>query len=219
MVLGLARGTKGVSKANKLRTQMGLTRVKNTLKEIKKGKPGSTMKGSLGLMGSESGVQGFTIQGSNQIVVRAHSYDRPLTSKRLLEVRNAVRRSIVASHQGKPLEHATEGLWRLTKNEKSIEAPLNWISTFIHELGHQVHFAAGRTKLTWDGARVLKDSLDTEVLAGTWIPSTYGQKNIMEQFAETFVQYIFDPVALKDAAPEAYKWVDDAMNAALKAPI
>ena len=219
MVLGLARGTKGVSKANKLRTQMGLTRVKNILKEIKQGKPGSTMKGSLGLMGSKSGVQGFTIQGSNQIVMRAHSYDRPLTSKGLLEVRNAVRRSIVASHQGKPLEHATEGLWRLTKNKESIEAPLNWISTFIHELGHQVHFAAGRPKLTWDGARVLKDSLDTEVLAGTWIPSKYGQKNIMEQFAETFVQYIFDPVALKDAAPEAYKWVDDAMNAALKAPI
>lgn len=219
MVLGLARGTKGVSKANKLRTQMGLTRVKNILKEIKQGKPGSTMKGSLGMTGSTSGVQGFTIQGSNQIVMRAHSYDRPLTSKGLLEVRKAVRDSIVASHKGKPFGHVTEDLWRLTKNEKSIEAPLNWISTFIHELGHQVHFAAGRTKLTWDGARVLKDSLDTEILAGTWIPSKYGQKNMMEQFAETFVQYIFDPVALKDAAPEAYKWVDDAMNAALKAPI
>ena len=64
----------------------------------------------------------------------------------------------------------------------------------------------------------MKSYLDTDVVTGTWIPSAYGTTNTMEQFAETFVQYIFDPVALKSASPEAYKWVDDAMKAALEAP-
>ena len=41
----------------------------------------------------------------------------------------------------------------------------------------------------------------------------------MEEFAETFVQYIFDPVELKRVSPDAYKWVDDALAAALEAPL
>ena len=70
-------------------------------------------------------------------------------------------------------------------------------------MGHQVHFAAGRTAMT-----------------GTqWIPSKYGGSNFMEQFAETFVQYVFDPVELKKASPNAYKWVEETLAAALDAPI
>jgi hypothetical protein len=55
------------------------------------------------------------------------------------------------------------------------------------------------------------------VVQGTYIPSGYGGSNNMEQFAETFVQYIFDPVGLKKVSPEAYAWVDDALAKTLKA--
>ncbi len=70
-------------------------------------------------------------------------------------------------------------------------------------MGHQIHYAAGRP-----------------AMAGkAWIPSKYGGTNYMEEFAETFVQYVFDPVELKKASPNAYKWVDEAVNAALEAPV
>ena len=70
-------------------------------------------------------------------------------------------------------------------------------------MGHQVHYAANRP-----------------AMAGkAWIPSRYGGGNYMEEFAETFVQYVFDPVELKRVSPDAYKWVDDALAAALEAPL
>ena len=68
-------------------------------------------------------------------------------------------------------------------------------------MGHQVDYAAGKIR---------RDFL--------YRPSGYGSTNDMEQFAETFVQYIFDPVGLKKASPLAYKWVDDSMTRALIAP-
>ena len=218
MELSVVRGLKGVNKNNQLRTSLGISGAKGVLAELKSKKPGKFMNKRLGMVGQRKGVFGFTFQGSDHVVIRSHPYDRALTPKRLTELRFAVRDSIVASAQGQPYSNTLDGLMKLTKDRKDIYAPTGWLTTLVHELGHQVHFAAQRPKLGYTGGVAIKSSLDIDVVAGTWIPSTYGKTNIMEQFAETFVQYIFDPVALKSASPEAYKWVDDAMKAALEAP-
>ena len=210
MELSLARGLKGA--------KLGISGSKGVLAELKSKKPGKFMNKRLGMVGQRKGVFGFTFQGSDHVVIRSHPYDRALTSKRLTELRFAVRDSIVDSAQGKPRSNVVAGLMKLTKDRKDIYAPTGWLTTLVHELGHQVHYAAQRPKLGYTGGVAIKSSLDIKVVTGTWIPSTYGKTNIMEQFAETFVQYIFDPVALKSASPEAYKWVDDAMKAALEAP-
>ena len=55
------------------------------------------------------------------------------------------------------------------------------------------------------------------ITSGSYVPSLYGGSNNMEQFAETFVQYIFDPVGLRKTSPDAYSWIESAVQAALKA--
>ena len=94
------------------------------------------------------------------------------------------------------------------------------MATLVHEIGHQVHFNAGKPSL----GRLIEEGL--EGLSGEklllarrerkWTPSKYGGTNEMEQFAETFVQYVFAPSALKKANPYAYRWIDQAMQEGLK---
>ena len=84
-------------------------------------------------------------------------------------------------------------------------------------MGHQIHYASNKPKLSFRKNFEL-NSYDRDITMGTWLPSFYGSSNYLEQFAETFVQYVFDPVGLKKVAPEAYRWIDETMATALKAP-
>jgi len=155
---------------------------------------------------------GFTFQGANHICMKSKPYYRKL--KDLKKIKEKVKESVELAAKGTPQRTADQGLYRLgyTKAElkksfldrkSTVLAEDAWLTTYVHEMGHQIHYVAGRP-----------------AMAGTqWIPSRYGGSNYMEQFAETFVQYIFDPVSLKKVSPDAYKWVDDTVAAALKAPI
>ena len=53
-------------------------------------------------------------------------------------------------------------------------------------------------------------------LKGLTYPTQYSRKNHLEQFAESFTQYIFNPEGLKEQAPRLYKWVDEAVEEAIK---
>ena len=138
---------------------------------------------------------GYTLQGSNHIVMRVQPYHKKI--KDLSKIKTAISNSIKNAAKNTPLGNVDNDLYKFTG--RKITDGDSWLTTFVHEMGHQVHYAANRPAMK----------------GSTWIPSKYGGTNFMEEFAETFVQYIFKPVELKKASPNAFKWIDDAMKNAL----
>ena len=92
-------------------------------------------------------------------------------------------------------------------NSHPMPQQYDWFSTFVHEMGHQVHFEAGTKPL---GNKFSK-------MKGMKYVTEYSRKNPREQFAEAFTQYIFNPEGLKEKAPRLYAWVDETINFALEA--
>ena len=105
--------------------------------------------------------------------------------------------------EGMERYRATE-IW---SNSHPMPQEYDWFSTFVHEMGHQVHFEAGTKPL---GNKFSK-------MKGMKYPTEYSRKNPREQFAESFTQYIFNPEGLKDKAPRLYAWVDETITFALEA--
>jgi len=144
---------------------------------------------------------GYTLQGANHIAMKTKSFHKKI--KNLANIKSAVKDSIQKAAKGTPLGNVDGNLYQWTGRKIGSKTGDSWLTTYVHEMGHQVHYAANRP-----------------AMAGkAWIPSKYGGGNYMEEFAETFVQYVFDPVELKRVSPDAYKWVDDALAAALEAPL
>jgi SPP1 gp7 family putative phage head morphogenesis protein len=85
---------------------------------------------------------------------------------------------------------------------------LEWITTMIHEIGHQVHFKGS-------GANVLGNKY--RKLGGMKYVTGYSRKNPRELFAESFTCYVLDPDGLQEIAPRLYTWVEETLEAALKA--
>ena len=108
----------------------------------------------------------------------------------------------------------------------SVKAPEDWLMTYVHEMGHQVHYAAGVPEFKdYLPKELLQRTVGNnlsaieaigEVKKKTWKPSQYGNSNEYERFAETFVQYVFAPEELQKASPAAFKWVQDAIEKGLK---
>ena len=138
---------------------------------------------------------GYTLQGANHIVMRVQPYHKKI--KDLSKIKTAISNSIKNAAKNTPLGNVDNDLYKFTG--RKITDGDSWLTTFVHEMGHQVHYSANRPAMK----------------GATWIPSKYGGTNFMEEFAETFVQYIFEPVELKKASPNAFKWIDDAMKNAL----
>ena len=138
-----------------------------------------------------SRMNGMTFPGANHILIKRKAEMKPITS--LNQMRKDVKEAIKKAKTGKDLYWSANG-------EGMFRGESHWLKTYVHEMGHQVHYASGKTTLS---------SYD-------WTPSQYGSSNSSERFAETFVQYIFAPVELKKASPSAYKWVEDTLSSSLK---
>jgi hypothetical protein len=138
-----------------------------------------------------SRMNGMTFPGSNHILIKRKADMRPIPS--LKQMREDVKDAIKRAKTGKDLYWSANG-------EGMYKGESHWLKTYVHEMGHQVHYASGKPTLS---------SYD-------WTPSQYGSTNSAERFAETFVQYIFAPVELKKASPSAYKWVEDTLSSSLK---
>jgi len=138
-----------------------------------------------------SRMNGMTFPGGNHILIKRKADMRPITS--LKQMREDVKDAIKRAKTGKDLYWSANG-------EGMYKGESHWLKTYVHEMGHQVHYASGKPTLS---------SYD-------WTPSQYGSSNSAERFAETFVQYIFAPVELKKASPSAYKWVEDTLSSSLK---
>lgn len=168
-----------------------------------------------------SGAAGHTVEASHLIVLKQESQFKALGKAGIERVRGAVKESVQASANGKPLELASRNLYKKT-GKTTHKTEEGWLVTYIHEMGHQVHFRAGKPSL----GRLIHDKTKNSGLSGAklleeqrkyrWNPSQYGMTNEMEQFAETYVQYVFAPDELKKASPTAYQWVEDALKGAMK---
>ena len=81
-----------------------------------------------------------------------------------------------------------------------------WLTTMIHETGHQVHFKGS-------GAAPL--GVKFKKLGGKSSITTYSEKDKFELFAESFAAYVMSPDELIEQAPRLYNWVEETLNAAL----
>jgi hypothetical protein len=173
----------------------------------------------------KGGTAGHTADGFGAIVVKQGTHQVAMTADRVEKIRAAVRTSVDRSFGGYPKPLAGSDLWKRT-GKSTWKAPEDWMVTYVHEMGHQVHYLAGQPRITdylpkdllkrttqknLDGVKALQEVKDK-----TWKPSQYGVTNEYERFAETYVQYVYSPEELKQANPAAYKWVEDAIKKGLK---
>jgi len=140
-------------------------------------------------------MNGMTMQGANHIVIKAKSKQRAIKS--LKQMQEDVKDAI---NHAKNYDPKTQNLYWSAHGKGRQNEATSWLKTYVHEMGHQVHFTNNSNKLS---------SYD-------WSPSEYGTSNHLERFAETFVQFIFAPVELKKASPSAYKWIEETLDASLK---
>ena len=140
-------------------------------------------------------MNGMTMQGANHIVIKAKSKQRAIKS--LKQMQDDVKDAI---NHAKNYDPKTQNLYWSAHGKGRLNEATSWLKTYVHEMGHQVHFTNNSNKLS---------SYD-------WSPSEYGTSNHLERFAETFVQFIFAPVELKKASPSAYKWIEETLDASLK---
>lgn len=146
------------------------------------------------------GVGGSTANGQGAVNVKTSKYHQKHDAKTLKELQDAVEKSIVDSVKGKP-HIVTSSSTHNHAHGKHYVSRKDWLSNYIHEMGHQIHYAVGTPM--------------PPLQASGWTPSRYGITNRFEWFAETFTQYTLAPKSLKQAAPEAYQFIDDMVKRAL----
>ena len=104
------------------------------------------------------------------------------------------------------MQGRAEGIYEIWNNGTPMDDSFDWLDTLVHEMGHQVHYQSGALNL---GRQYAKDKGMTYVTG-------YSRTNHLEQFAEAFTQYIFNPEGLQEKAPRLYKWVDATLDQSLK---
>jgi len=171
------------------------------------------------------GAAGHTVESTHMVVMKQETRFIPIKSKELKRTKDAIELSVAAAEDGNPLQITGSTLYKRV-GKTTMGTDVGWLPTYVHEMGHQVHFRAGLPSMLDYAPKELKEraskfgadaikALD-ELSKLSWSPSKYGTTNPMEHFAETFVQYVFAPEDLKKASPMAYRWVDEALTKALK---
>lgn len=206
---GVARGGKG--------DQM----IKQIADDLENGK----INVFLGKAGNVGGADGHTIEAGGHIVIKQGSHQVAVGAKEADRIREAVANSVEASASGRPKQVAYADLWEKT-GKTTWKSKEGWAVTYVHEMGHQVHFAAGTPGMNAylpEDLRKAALGKGPEAITAIgklrqmeWKPSTYGTTNGLERFAETFVQYVFAPEELRQASPAAYAWVEGTLKEAMK---
>ena len=172
------------------------------------------VSGLKNVMGSISGAAGYTTQSSGVVntymEARATALNAKGMKKVVADAEDALKRmnayiDFYKPGGYKPGQAPPDRPWIASGRQHG--DPEGWITTTIHEVGHQVHFRG-------IGGRSLGNSF--KKLGGEVRVSGYSHENEREQFAEAFVQFVLNPKGLKASHPRLYAWVDDALNEALK---
>ena len=167
------------------------------------------------VMGKAGGAAGYTTRSGGIVNVAMTPNSTTFNKKRIERMINAAQDSLKQQNayidyyknyvagQGPP----PKGPWNASGLGGSTLDPDQWLATTIHEVGHQVHFR---------GAAGTKLANKYKGLGGERFVSKYSNTNEFEQFAEGFVHYVLNPKGLKASHPRLYKWIDDALEEALK---
>ena len=168
------------------------------------------------LFGNATGsTNGYTIMNSGMVHTRLRDGAKKISSASAKRIKKSAKETLennfkFSKFKGTKYERyrqgLKEGIEEVWSNSDPMDASIDWFSTFVHEMGHQVHFQAGMPKL---GQRFMS-------LKGMTYPTQYSRKDVAEQFAESFTQYIFNPEGLQKNAPRLYKWVDETFEEAMK---
>lgn len=159
------------------------------------------------------GSDGFTTNFQKSVVMvdnLKNRFQRGVTT-RAEDLRERIsyiikRRS--TSETGEDIQYHTFTFGSLNKGNGNI------MMTFLHEVGHQVHYKAGE-----DEPAPPKDStsISRRKNQGLTGYSSYGlaHNDGSEAFAEAFVAYSLNPEALKSHDKPLYDWVDNMINKSL----
>ena len=143
-------------------------------------------------------MNGMTIKGSNHIVLKATSKQKAIRSVK--QMQDDVKDAVKYAKNNQNNKNWDRSVYWSAHGKGRFDEGTSWLKTYVHEMGHQVHYTNEVNKLSFYD----------------WIPSAYGSSDYKERFAETFVQFIFSPVELKKASPSAYKWIEETLDASLK---
>ena len=161
------------------------------------------------------GTHGYTIFNSAMVHTRLKNSARKIGNISARNIRASVKETLetnfkFSQFKGTRYERYRQGVEQGIREVWSNSAPLDgdadWFVTFVHEMGHQIHYQSGAASL---GQQFRK-------LGGMTYPTEYSRKNALEQFTESFVQYVFNPEGLQERAPRLYKWVDETLEQSLK---
>jgi hypothetical protein len=130
-------------------------------------------------------VGGFTSQRWQHVVVKVKSTDR-LAKVNAMDIQNAI---------ADVIEKETATFTFSSAVERAIDSNAKVITTWAHEMGHQIHYKAGLPTPP-KGACLTR----------------YGETNEKEWFAEHFVAWLFSPDALQKKYPEIFNFVTDTVN-------
>lgn len=183
----------------------------------------SPFMGKLGRV--SSGADGHTIEGGGFIALKQGSQQVSISQKEAVKIREAITSSVEAASAGRPKKVAYADLWDQT-GKTTWKSKEGWAVTYVHEMGHQIHFAAGKPGIERHLPQELRkraagsgpDAIEAigEIRKLTWKPSVYGTTNGEERFAETFVQYVYAPEELKQASPAAFAWIESTLKEAMQ---
>lgn len=138
-------------------------------------------------------VNGFTFKFAEHVVVKVKAGSR-LNSFRPDGIKNAVSEAINKASSGKRA-------WSFSAQVgEAADDGTRLISTWVHEVGHQVHF--------WAGGGPVPSTLMESI-------TTYGRTNSYEWHAEHFVAWLADREALAAWNPSVAQYFDDLIERAI----
>jgi len=151
---------------------------------------------------------GYTTACSSVVNTKLRETSRLLTKKDIKEFKKAAKGILdqKARDLSNPLKEYIFKEKKLPSVSAAQDRDISWLSTMIHEIGHQVHFKGS-------GGAAYPFAFDPKAM--TYV-TKYASKNRFEQFAEAFTVYVLDPEGLQSKAPKLYQWVDDNLEKALK---
>ena len=161
------------------------------------------------------GTHGYTIFNSAMMHTRLKTNARKIGNIAARNIRASVKETLetnfkFSNFKGTRYERyrqgVEQGIREVWSNSAPLDGDMDWFVTFVHEMGHQIHYQSGAASL---GQQFRK-------LGGMTYPTEYSRKNALEQFTESFVQYVFNPEGLQERAPRLYKWVDETLEQSLK---
>jgi hypothetical protein len=148
---------------------------------------------------------GYTSVLANHVVV-SHSKDASGFNPNKGEIKNSVNK--VLDPLGKEGTPTPQLAFYSETETQSGQA----LSVYLHEMGHQVHYAAGEPIAPFRRNASALDYAERMALTAT----QYSQTNSNEFAAEHFVAWAVSPKKYKETDPVGYNWIDKIVSDSLK---